>query len=86
MKRVEFTNTVLRDGHQSLAATRMRTEQMLPALADLDALGFYQLETWGGATIDSCLRFLGENPFERISALNKGAPKTPSRGLRRANS
>jgi oxaloacetate decarboxylase alpha subunit/pyruvate carboxylase subunit B len=77
MKRVEFTNTVLRDGHQSLAATRMRTEQMLPALADLDALGFYQLETWGGATIDSCLRYLGENPFERISALKKGAPKTP---------
>jgi pyruvate carboxylase subunit B len=77
MKRVEFTNTVLRDGHQSLAATRMRTEQMLPALADLDALGFYQLETWGGATIDSCLRYLGENPFERISALKNGAPKTP---------
>lgn len=77
MKRVEFTNTVLRDGHQSLAATRMRTEQMLPALADLDALGFYQLETWGGATIDSCLRYLGENPFERITALKKGAPKTP---------
>ncbi len=77
MKRVEFTNTVLRDGHQSLAATRMKTEQMLPALADLDALGFYQLETWGGATIDSCLRYLGENPFERISALKKGAPKTP---------
>lgn len=77
MKRVEFTNTVLRDGHQSLAATRMKTEQMLPALADLDALGFYQLETWGGATIDSCLRYLGENPFERISALKNGAPKTP---------
>ena len=77
MKRVEFTNTVLRDGHQSLAATRMRTEQMLPALADLDALGFYQLETWGGATIDSCLRYLGENPFDRITALKKGAPKTP---------
>lgn len=77
MKRVEFTNTVLRDGHQSLAATRMRTEQMLLALADLDALGFYQLETWGGATIDSCLRYLGENPFDRITALKKGAPKTP---------
>ncbi|MBE2179813.1 MAG: pyruvate carboxylase subunit B [Chthoniobacterales bacterium] len=75
--RVCFTNTVLRDGHQSLAATRMRTEQMLPALDDLDALGFYQLETWGGATIDACLRYLGENPFERISALKKGAPQTP---------
>ena len=76
-KRVAFTNTVLRDGHQSIAATRMKTEQMLPALGDLDALGFYQLETWGGATIDSCLRYLGENPFERITALKKGAPKTP---------
>ncbi len=76
-KPVAFTNTVLRDGHQSLAATRMKTEQMLPALADLDALGFYQLETWGGATIDSCLRYLGENPFARITALKQGAPKTP---------
>jgi oxaloacetate decarboxylase alpha subunit/pyruvate carboxylase subunit B len=76
MQRVEFTNTVLRDGHQSLAATRMRTEQMLPALADLDALGFYQQETWGGATIDACLRYLGENPFDRITALKKGAPQT----------
>lgn len=75
--RVAFTNTVLRDGHQSLAATRMKTGQMLDALEDLDALGFYQLETWGGATIDSCLRYLGENPFERITALKKGAPKTP---------
>lgn len=76
-KRVAFVNTVLRDGHQSIAATRMKTEQMLPALDDLDALGFYQLETWGGATIDSCLRYLNENPFERITALKKGAPKTP---------
>lgn len=76
-KRVAFANTVLRDGHQSIAATRMKTEQMLPALEDLDALGFYQLETWGGATIDSCLRYLGENPFDRITALKKGAPNTP---------
>jgi pyruvate carboxylase subunit B len=76
-KPVAFTNTVLRDGHQSIAATRMRTAQMLDALEDLDALGFYQLETWGGATIDSCLRYLGEHPFERISALKKGAPRTP---------
>jgi oxaloacetate decarboxylase alpha subunit/pyruvate carboxylase subunit B len=77
MQRVEFTNTVLRDGHQSLAATRMRTEQMLPALADLDALGFYQMEAWGGATIDACLRYLGQNPFECITALKRGAPQTP---------
>ena len=74
---VAFNNTVLRDGHQSLAATRMTTAQMLPACADLDSLGFAALETWGGATIDSCLRFLKENPFERLGALKKAAPRTP---------
>ncbi|MDX2187383.1 MAG: pyruvate carboxylase subunit B [Opitutaceae bacterium] len=74
---VVFNNTVLRDGHQSLAATRMSTAQMLPAAPVLDELGFGGLETWGGATIDSCLRFLGENPFDRLRALKKAAPKTP---------
>lgn len=74
---VAFNNTVLRDGHQSLAATRMTTAQMLPAAPLLDGLGFAGLETWGGATIDSCLRFLGENPFDRLRALKKAAPKTP---------
>ena len=74
---VIFNNTVLRDGHQSLAATRMTTAQMLPVTAQLDALGFGALETWGGATIDSCLRFLGENPFDRLDALKKLASKTP---------
>lgn len=73
---VVLNNTVLRDGHQSLAATRMRTSQMLPALADLDSLGFGALETWGGATIDSGLRFLDEFPFDRLDALKKGTPKT----------
>ena len=77
MKPVILNNTVLRDGHQSLAATRMSTKQMLPIAADLDALGFGALETWGGATIDSCLRFLGENPFDRLDTLKKLAPKTP---------
>lgn len=77
MKPVQFNNTVLRDGHQSLAATRMRTEQMLEAAAILDTMGFHGLETWGGATIDSCLRYLGENPFDRITALKKAAPDTP---------
>ncbi len=77
MKPVVFNNTVLRDGHQSLAATRMTTAQMLPAAPLLDELGFAGLETWGGATIDSCLRFLGENPFDRLRALKKAAPKTP---------
>ncbi|WP_221033279.1 pyruvate carboxylase subunit B [Actomonas aquatica] len=76
-KPVAFTNTVLRDGHQSLAATRMSTAQMLPAAPILDELGFHGLETWGGATIDSCLRFLNENPFDRLRALKKAAPKTP---------
>jgi oxaloacetate decarboxylase alpha subunit/pyruvate carboxylase subunit B len=74
---VVFNNTVLRDGHQSLAATRMTTSQMLPVTADLDAIGFGALETWGGATIDSCLRFLGENPFDRLDTLKTLAPKTP---------
>lgn len=72
-----FNNTVLRDGHQSLAATRMTTAQMLPAAPLLDSLGFGGLETWGGATIDSCLRYLGENPFERLRALKAAAPRTP---------
>ena len=77
MKPVTFNNTVLRDGHQSLAATRMTTAQMLPAAAILDSMGFSGLETWGGATIDSCLRYLNENPFDRLRALKKAAPKTP---------
>ena len=76
-KPVIFNNTVLRDGHQSLAATRMHTPQMLPACALLDSLHFGALETWGGATIDSGLRFLGEFPFLRLDALKKAAPKTP---------
>jgi oxaloacetate decarboxylase alpha subunit/pyruvate carboxylase subunit B len=74
---VAFNNTVLRDGHQSLAATRMSTAQMLPAAGLLDELGFHGLETWGGAVIDSCLRYLGENPFDRLRALKKAAPRTP---------
>ncbi|WP_179954392.1 pyruvate carboxylase subunit B [Oleiharenicola lentus] len=83
MKPVLFNNTVLRDGHQSLAATRMTTEQMLPAAPTLDALGFGALETWGGATIDSCLRFLKENPFTRLDRLKAAAPKTPQMMLLR---
>jgi len=83
MKQVVFNNTVLRDGHQSLAATRMTTAQMLPAAPKLDSLGFEALETWGGATIDSCLRYLGENPFDRLDALKAAAPKTPQMMLLR---
>lgn len=77
MKPIQFNNTVLRDGHQSLAATRMTTAQMLAAAPVLDELGFGSLETWGGATIDSCLRFLGENPFARLDALKPLTPKSP---------
>src|SRR5271166_253188 len=77
MKTVLFNNTVLRDGHQSMAATRMATSQMLPAAPILDEMGFAGLETWGGATIDSCLRFLNENPFDRLRTLKRIAPKTP---------
>jgi oxaloacetate decarboxylase alpha subunit/pyruvate carboxylase subunit B len=77
MKPIVFNNTVLRDGHQSLAATRMTTAQMLPAAAPLDALGFGALETWGGAIIDSCLRYLNENPFTRLDQLKAAAPRTP---------
>ena len=77
MNPVLFNNTVLRDGHQSMAATRMRTSQMLPAAPILDSMGFGMLETWGGATIDTMLRFLGEQPFDRVRALRKAAPNTP---------
>ncbi len=77
MKPVLFNNTVLRDGHQSMAATRMTTAQMLPAAPILDEMEFAGLETWGGATIDACLRYLAENPFDRLRTLKKAAPKTP---------
>ncbi len=77
MALVRFNNTVLRDGHQSMAATRMRTAQMLPAAPILDGMGFGMLETWGGASIDACLRFLGEQPFDRIRALAGVIRQTP---------
>jgi len=77
MKPATFNCTVLRDGHQSLAATRMSTKQMEPIAPILDSMGFSSLETWGGASIDAGLRFLGELPFERLDKLKKLAPKTP---------
>lgn len=78
-----LNNTVLRDGHQSMAATRMTTAQMLPAAPVLDEMGFGVLETWGGATIDSCLRYLKENPFTRLDQLKAAAPRTPQMMLLR---
>jgi len=83
MKPVVLHNTVLRDGHQSMAATRMTTDQMMPAAPILDGMGFGVLETWGGATIDSCLRYLKENPFTRLDRLKAAAPRTPQMMLLR---
>jgi pyruvate carboxylase subunit B len=74
--KIELTETVLRDAHQSLLATRMRTEDMLPAAAQLDAIGYWSLETWGGATFDACLRYLKEDPWERLHKLRAAMPKT----------
>ena len=76
MAKVMITDTILRDAHQSQAATRMRTEDMLPACEILDKIGYYSLECWGGATFDSCLRFLNEDPWERLRKLRKALPNT----------
>ena len=71
-----ITDTILRDPHQSQAATRMRIEDMLPACEILDSIGYYSLECWGGATFDSCLRYLGEDPWERLRKIRKACPNT----------
>ncbi len=71
-----ITDTILRDAHQSQAATRMTTKEMLPALEILDSIGYYSLECWGGATFDACMRFLNEDPWERLRKLKKGLPHT----------
>ncbi len=71
-----ITDTILRDAHQSQAATRMRIEEMLPACEKLDSIGYWSLECWGGATFDSCMRFLNEDPWERLRALRKAMPNT----------
>ncbi len=76
MPKVLITETVLRDAHQSLIATRMRTEDMLPICERLDRVGFWSLEMWGGATFDACLRFLREDPWDRLRALRKALPNT----------
>ncbi len=76
MAKVKIVDTILRDAHQSLAATRMTTEQMLPALESLDKVGYHALECWGGATFDSCIRFLNEDPWERLRTIRKHCPNT----------
>ena len=75
-KRVAITDTTLRDAHQSLLATRMRLEHMLPIAAQIDAIGYHSLEVWGGATFDSCLRFLDEDPWERLRQIRRHFPNT----------
>lgn len=76
MAKLKITDTILRDAHQSQAATRMRLDEMLPACEKLDKVGYFSLEVWGGATFDTCLRFLNEDPWERLRALRKALPNT----------
>lgn len=75
-KKLKIMETVLRDAHQSLAATRMRTEDMLPILEKMDQVGYHSIECWGGATFDACLRFLDEDPWDRLRKLRKGLPNS----------
>src|SRR5919205_2791757 len=82
-RKIEIMETVLRDAHQCLVATRMRTDDMLPIAAELDDVGYWSLETWGGATFDSTLRFLNEDPWERLRKLRAAMPKTPFQMLLR---
>ncbi|MEX0617600.1 MAG: sodium-extruding oxaloacetate decarboxylase subunit alpha [Pseudohongiellaceae bacterium] len=80
-KALGITDVVLRDAHQSLLATRMRIDDMLPIAEKLDRVGFWSLESWGGATFDACIRYLGEDPWERIRLLKQAMPKTPQQML-----
>ncbi len=80
---VGITELVLRDGHQSLFATRMRIDDMLPIAEKLDKVGYWSMESWGGATFDSCIRYLGEDPWDRIREINKVMPNTPQQMLLR---
>ncbi len=82
-KKILITDTILRDAHQSQAATRMRFEDMQPVLAQLDEIGYYSLEAWGGATFDTCLRFLNEDPWDRLKNIKKYLKKTPIQMLLR---
>lgn len=76
MAKIRITETVLRDGHQSLIATRMRTDEMLPILEKMDKIGYHSLEMWGGATFDTCLRFLDEDPWERLRKIKSSLKNT----------
>ncbi len=83
MPKVGITETAIRDGHQSLLATRMRTEDMIPALEAMDAIGYHSIECWGGATFDSCLRFLKEDPWWRLREIKSRLKHTPTQMLLR---
>jgi oxaloacetate decarboxylase (Na+ extruding) subunit alpha len=83
VKALGITEVVLRDAHQSLLATRLRLDDMLPICPKLDQVGFWSMESWGGATFDACIRYLGEDPWERIKALKKAMPNTPQQMLLR---
>ena len=76
MAKVKICETVLRDSHQSLIATRMTTDEMLPILEEMDKIGYYSLEAWGGATFDSCMRFLNEDPWERLRTIRDKVKNT----------
>ena len=78
-----ITDVILRDAHQSLLATRMRTEDMLPIAAKLDQVGYWSVESWGGATFDACIRYLGEDPWDRLRQLKAAMPRTPQQMLLR---
>ncbi|OOH87357.1 oxaloacetate decarboxylase subunit alpha [Pasteurellaceae bacterium 15-036681] len=82
-KKIAITDVVLRDAHQSIFATRLRLDDMLPIAAELDKIGYWSLEAWGGATFDSCIRFLGEDPWVRLRELKKAIPNTPLQMLLR---
>lgn len=86
MERLKITDTTLRDGHQSLWATRMRLEDMLPILERIDQIGYHSLEVWGGATFDVCLRFLNEDPWERLRVIRQKVKKTKLQMLLRGQS
>jgi oxaloacetate decarboxylase alpha subunit len=85
MTKLKITDTTLRDAHQSLIATRMRTEDMLPICEKIDKVGYHSLEMWGGATFDSMMRFLDEDPWERVEILKEAMPKTPFQMLLRSS-
>lgn len=81
--KIHITDVILRDAHQSLIATRMRIEDMLPVCEKLDAIGYWSLECWGGATFDTCLRFLKEDPWDRLRKLREALPNTRTQMLLR---